>query len=60
MPTRATSASASASVGVSGFWHRTSMPRAAAASTQAAWVSRGDATSSASRSSFPSIESASA
>ncbi len=31
-----------------GFWHSTSMPRAAAASTQSAWVSRGEATSSAS------------
>ncbi len=46
--TRRTSASDSARVGVIGFWHSTAMPRAAAASTQAAWVSRGDSTSSAS------------
>ena len=58
--TRRTSASASASVGVSGFWHSTSMPRAAAASTQAACVSRGEATSSASGRASSSIAAGSA
>ena len=57
--TRRTRASARASVGVSGFWHSTAIPRAAAASTQSAWVSRGEATSSASSASFASSAAAS-
>ena len=57
--TRRTSARASASVGARGFWHSTAIPRAAAASTQAAWVSRGEATSSASIPSVASIVAAS-
>ena len=57
--TRRTSASDSSSVGVIGFWHSTSMPRAAAASVHAACVSRGDATSSASNPPAENIASAS-
>ena len=45
---RPITASASASVGASGFWQRTSTPWAAAASIQATWLSRGEAMSSAS------------
>jgi hypothetical protein len=46
--TRAASATPSARVGVSGFWQRASMPRSAAISTTRAWVSRGEAMSTAS------------